>query len=131
MSFETEIATIMLADTSLNNLISGVIRLDMLPKSIDLTKSWLGYTYDETERIDVLGQKNIMTVYSFSVKIIAQTAFQVITISNEVKNYLTNYKSTNILDISHINDSRRATAVEDTQIEFFENSIDFNIIYKN
>lgn len=129
MSFQTTIKNIMLADTSVNSLADGGIYFDILPANFNLNKTWIVYNYIESERIDVLSEKNVITMYSFYVKVISPDTTKLLNISDEVNRYLVNYTSTNILDISYLNDNHQNGIVDDTDI--FENTIEYLITYKN
>lgn len=128
MSFQTSISSLMLADSSLNTLVSGGIYFDILPVNFDLKKTQIVYNYREDKRIDVLGTNNILTYYSLYVKVISPSTETLLSISDEVNTYLTNYKNTNYLNISFINDDHQSGIVDEQDV--FENTIQYSITYK-
>jgi hypothetical protein len=127
MSFQTNMASIMKADASLNKLVSG-IHFDILPVNFDLIKDWVVFNYVESERFDVMGQKNYLTTYTLYVKVISPDTFNLLNISDELNKYLTNYTSSNVLDISYSTDNHSNSIVDDTDI--FENLIEYTITYQ-
>lgn len=129
MSFQTTLYTIMNGDSSVNSLINGGIYFDTLPVNFDLKKDWIVYNYSESERIDVLGQKNIITKYDLYVKVVTSDTNKLLNISDEVNRYLTNYTDTNIIAIIYSTDNHSNSIIDDTDL--FENVIEYSIWYKN
>jgi len=128
MSFQTNIASIMTSDAVLNLLVEDIC-FDILPLDFELTKDWIVYNYRESERIDVMVQKNVLTKYSLYVKIVSSDTNNLLTITDEVNSYLTKYTDSNVLDIAFVNDNHNAGIVDDKDI--FENTIEYTITYKN
>jgi len=128
MSFQTNMASKMKADASLNQLVSDIC-FDILPVNFDLKDDWAVFTYLETERIDVMGQKNYLTMYKLYVKIISPDTFNLLNISDAVSRYLTSYSDSHFLDISYTTNNQSNSIVDDTDI--FENTIEYTITYQN
>jgi hypothetical protein len=119
----------MKSDSSLNNMVDNIC-FDVLPVNFDLNKDQIVYNYRENERIDVLSQKNVMTIYSFYVKVISKDTFKLLNISDEINKFLTGYKSTNVLDIAYSNDDHQNGETEDGT-DIYTNTIEYEITYVN
>lgn len=128
MSFQTNICNVMTSDTSLNSMLEGIY-FNVLPIDFDLKEDWIVYNYREEERIDVLSEKNVLTIYTLYAKIVTPDTNNLLTISDELNRYLTNYKSSNFLDISFVGDNHNNGIVDDTDI--YENTIEYSISYRN
>lgn len=128
MSFQTQICSIMTADASVNKLVTGGIYFDTLPINFDLKKIWVVYNYVEEDRIDVLGEKNVLTMYKLYAKVVSPDTNNLLTITDELNRYLSTYTSTNFLDFLYENDNHSSSIVDDTDI--FENTIEYSITYK-
>lgn len=118
----------MTSDTSLNSMLEGIY-FNVLPIDFDLKEDWIVYNYREEERIDVLSEKNVLTIYTLYAKIVTPDTNNLLTISDELNRYLTNYKSSNFLDISFVGDNHNNGIVDDTDI--YENTIEYSISYRN
>lgn len=128
MSFQTEIYAIMITDPSVNSLANGGVKFDILPANFDLKKSWVVYNFIEKERVDVLLSKNVLTIYSLFVKVISPYTNTLLSISDELNRYLTNYTDSTFLDISFVTDNHQNNTIDDMDI--FENTIEYSITYK-
>jgi hypothetical protein len=128
MSFQSTIYIAMISDTSLNNMVNGGIYFDNLPTNFDLKKDWVVYNFKENERIDTLGGKNVLTIYSLYVKVVSTDTNYLMNITDRLNEYLTNYSNSNLLLINHITDSHQNGLIDDMDI--YENIVEFNVTYK-
>lgn len=137
MSFQTDIVTILNADSSLNKMISkgkpfspvtGGIYFEIYPVNADLNKNWLLFNYRENERTNVLGSKNVLTYYSFYIKVISRDQVDLLQISDEANRYLSNYQDNHVLNIDYVADDHQNGETEDAR-DIFQNIIEYRIAY--
>lgn len=129
MSFASEIATVMNANSTINSLVDGIYR-ETTSTEFNATKNWIIYTYKRENDTAVLGDKDYMREYTLYVEIYTDSGLDTETISDLVRAYLTAYSSDTIRDITYLREAHTNLADANNNVAYV-NLMEFNITYQN
>lgn len=126
MSFESDIATIMKADASLNSMVDLIFSKRMLPKTDETANSILIYSFNKEESENSRSGMNFLTKWSLQVYVGSRKNSEVISISNRVQEYLENYQDDNVSLV--IFDDDKPDYDDEADIHY--NDLYFTVLYQ-
>jgi hypothetical protein len=129
MSFASEIATVMNANSTINALVDGIYR-ETTSTEFNATKNWIIYTYKRENDIAVLGNKNFISEYTFYTEVYTDSALDTETISELLRTYLNGFTSNTIRDITYLTETHSNLADANDNIAYV-NLMEFSVIYQN
>jgi len=129
MSFATELATLMNANTTINNSVAGVYR-ESTGTEFNAKQNWLIYTYKRNNDIAVVGDKDFINMYTLYTEVYTDSAADTETISDVIRTYLTGFSSSTIRDITYVDEMHSNAADVNNNIAFV-NLMQFEIMYQN
>lgn len=125
MNFVTEINQILTSDASLNSMVNGGIHYQNMQDnwlSEDLNTEWIIYDISKSIQNSCLQTKNVYTTYALSVLVIQRdTNDNIDEISYRLIDYLNNYESDSMADITFLSDS---TSFNQQQ-QIYTNTLEF------
>jgi len=105
MSFQSDLRTLMVGDSSINTMVNNKIYYENLEENYDLTKDWIVYSFRKASEQDCINSKNAFTTYSIYVRILSASTITVSTLSDLIQNYLNHKEQGGIADVWMVNDS--------------------------
>lgn len=135
MSWSTDIYSVMTADASIVAATEGIY-YEKLPDNSDLGnnvengtefKDFIMFTYNKSKITSTTSIREFNSDYTLSVMIISKSPARLATLSDQVITYLQNKTTSNIGEISFLNETKS----KDLEIEIYENTIDFKVFYNN
>lgn len=127
MSFQTDIAILLFSDIALNLAVTGEFNFNQLSPNFNLSLSHIVFNYRETEGINTLMEQGVVQRYDFYIKVISPVAETLLSISDLVKEYLTDYKDDHFRKFKFISDDHQDGIIDETEV--FENTMQFDITY--
>ena len=85
------------------------------------------FTYNKSKITSTTSIREFNSDYTLSVMIISKSPARLATLSDQVITYLQNKTTSNIGEISFLNETKS----KDLEIEIYENTIDFKVFYNN
>jgi len=124
MSFATDLYALMLGDSSINAFITGAINYENLPDNFDLSKKWIVYHYRKSSQTDCLTIKNAYTTYELTVIPITQNTLDLVTITDDLIDYLNGKEQGSIVDVTFTGDGHSF----DQEKNIYMNTLTFDVI---
>ncbi|HPI82200.1 MAG TPA: hypothetical protein PK122_03140 [Candidatus Paceibacterota bacterium] len=99
MSFQSDLRTLMTADSSLNAAVGNRIFFENLEENYDLTKDWIVYTIKKANQVDCMDSKNAYLTYTVYVRIFSRSTASLNSIGDYLQDYLNHKEQGDIHDI--------------------------------
>ena len=128
MSFASEIATLMNANSTINSSVDGIYR-ETTGTEFNASKNWLIYTYKRNNNLAVVGDKDFINSYTLYTEIYTDKSADTESISDLVRNYLITFKSDTIRDITYVDEMHSNLSDQNENIAFI-NLMQFDVTYQ-
>ena len=129
MSFASELATLMNANTAINSTVDGIFR-DTTGTEFNASKNWVIYTYKRDADIGVLSVKDLLKMFSLYVEVYTDKASDTESICEAMRAYLIGFNTDSMRDITFRNETHTNLADANNNVSYIT-LMEFGVTYQN
>ena len=129
MSFASELATLMNANTGINSTVDGIYR-DTTGTEFKASNNWIIYTYKRDADIGVLGDKSAIKMFTLYTEVYTDKASDTESICEALRSYLIDFTTDTIRDITFRNETHTNLPDVNNNVAYIT-LMEFGVTYQN